>query len=66
MTISHGEYDVRIDAMGRAKRSIAWVEEQGCEVIRLSRTRWEIQDDGSCVPDFCGVLTVSKRPPVIQ
>jgi hypothetical protein len=38
MTVPHGEYEMRVDAMSRAKRRIAWVEEQGCEVTRLSQT----------------------------
>ena len=66
LTVPHGEYEMRVDAMRRPKRRIAWVEEKGCEVTRLSQSQWEIQDDGSCVPDFCGVLSLSKRPPMIR
>jgi hypothetical protein len=66
MTVPHGEYEMRVDAMSRAKRRIAWVEEQRCEVTRLTQSQWEIQDDGSSVPDFCGVLRVSKCPPMLQ
>jgi hypothetical protein len=27
MTVPHGEYEMRVDAMSRAKRRIAWVKE---------------------------------------
>jgi hypothetical protein len=66
MTVPLGEYEMRVDAMSCAKRRIAWVEEQGCEVKRLSQSQWEIQDDGTFVPDFCRVLRIGKCPPVVQ
>ena len=52
--------------MRSAKRRIAWVDEKGCEMTRLSQSQWEIQDDGTFVADFCGVRRVSKCPPMVQ